>query len=102
VPTKAPKARSGGTLFQLSAVNRLEKVPPLRLASLGFGRDDGCTSGSALAGSLGAFGTRAAAVAGALEAAAQRFHQIDDVIAFLLGLLGLDRLALLLPLDQLA
>jgi hypothetical protein len=40
VPTEAPKARSGGTLFRRSGANRRKKVPPLRLASLGFGRDD--------------------------------------------------------------
>src|SRR5262245_44941863 len=36
--------RSGGTLSQRLAANRREKVPPLRLASLGFGRDDGSSS----------------------------------------------------------
>src|SRR5204863_2904959 len=41
VPTGGPKARSGGTSFQQLAANRGKKVPPLRLASLGFGRDDG-------------------------------------------------------------
>src|SRR4051812_45081351 len=40
VPTEAPKARSGGTFYQRSAANRRKQVPPLRLASLGFGRDD--------------------------------------------------------------
>ena len=41
VQTEAPKARSGGTFSHQSAANRRKKVPPLRLASLGSGRDDG-------------------------------------------------------------
>ena len=40
VPTEAPKARSGGTFSAISRKSQ-KKVPPLRLASLGFGRDDG-------------------------------------------------------------
>src|SRR5262249_25799119 len=38
VPTEAK--RSGGTSFQQLAASRREKAPPLRLATLGFGRDD--------------------------------------------------------------
>src|SRR5436190_4186481 len=44
VPTGAPKARSGGTSSQQRVANRRDEVPPLRRASLGFGRDDGCSS----------------------------------------------------------
>src|SRR6185503_14495974 len=41
VPTGAPKARSGGTSLQQAAANCGDKVPPLRRAALGSGRDDG-------------------------------------------------------------